>query len=126
MRRLAADLSLPVEVVGCPISREPDGLARSSRNVYLTEAERAAAPVLHRALEAGRDAVLAGERDARAVEAVMSAVLAAEPLAEPDYAAVVDAATVAPVDVVRGDLRLLVAARLGKPRLLDNLGATAP
>ncbi len=66
VRRLADDLSLPVEVVGCPISREPDGLARSSRNVYLTEAERAAAPVLHRALQAGRDAVLAGERDARA------------------------------------------------------------
>ena len=56
----------------------------------------------------------------------MSAVLAAEPLAEPDYAAVVDAQTVAPVDEVRGDLRLLVAARLGKPRLLDNLGVTAP
>src|SRR5690606_19439935 len=75
VRRMAADLSFPVEVVGCPIVREPDGLALSSRNVYLTPDERAAAPALHRALRAGVAAVEAGERDPAAVRAAMGAVL---------------------------------------------------
>ncbi len=126
VRRLAADLSLPVEVLGVPIVREADGLAMSSRNVYLNRAERAVAPTLYAALVAGRDAVLGGVRDAGAVEAVMRAVVDAERLVDLDYAAVVDAATLLPVDRLVGDLRLLIAARLGRPRLLDNLGVTVP
>ena len=122
IRRMTADLSLPVEVVGCPTFREPDGLAMSSRNVYLTDEERPAATVLWRSLQAGRDAVLDGSRDPDEVEAVMAAVLAAEPKASPDYAAVVDAATLDRPDVLIGELRLLVAARLGRARLIDNLG----
>ncbi|MCY3961129.1 MAG: pantoate--beta-alanine ligase [bacterium] len=122
IRRMAADLSLPVEVVGCPTFREPDGLAMSSRNVYLTAEERPAATVLWRSLQAGRDAVLDGSRDPGEVEAVMAAVLAAEPKALPDYAAVVDAATLERPEVLGGELRLLVAARLGRARLIDNLG----
>ena len=122
IRRMTADLSLPVEVVGCPTFREPDGLAMSSRNVYLIDDERPAATVLWRSLQAGRDAVVKGSRDPDEVEAVMVAVLAAEPKASPDYAAVVDAATLERPDVLAGELRLLVAARVGRARLIDNVG----
>ena len=111
-------------VEACPTRREADGLALSSRNVYLTPEERAAAPVLRRALDAGAAAVAAGERDPSRVEATMAAVVAAEPLAELDYAAAVDAATLDRSDPLAGEVRLLVAARLGRPRLLDNLGVT--
>lgn len=122
IRRMTADLSLPVEVVGCPTFREPDGLAMSSRNVYLTAEERPAATVLWRSLQAGRDAMVGGSRDPDEVEAVMAAVLAAEPKASPDYAAVADAATLDRPDVLTGELRLLVAAHVGRARLIDNLG----
>ena len=125
IRRMAGDLSFPIEVVGCPTVRAADGLALSSRNAYLTAEERAAAPVVHRALLAGRAAIEAGERDPRAVTAAMRAVLATEPLARPDYAEVVDAATLAPLDPLSGPLRLLVAARFGRARLIDNVGAVA-
>ena len=127
VRRLAADLSLPVEVVGCATVREPDGLALSSRNAYLGAAERAAAAVLHRSLRAGSALVEAGERRTGAVEAAMAEVLAAEPLVGPvDYGCVVDAATLVPREPLAGELRLLVAAHLGTTRLIDNLGATVP
>lgn len=126
VRRLAADLSLPVEVVGVPVIREPDGLAMSSRNVYLTPVERAVAPTLYAALGAGRAAVLGGARDAAEVEAVMRGIVAAEELIDLDYAAVVDAATLEPVARLSGELRLLIAGRLGRPRLLDNIGVTVP
>ncbi len=126
VRRLVADLSLPAEVVGVPVVREPDGLAMSSRNVYLTPAERAVAPTLYAALGAARAAVLDGARDAAAVEAVMRRVVATAELIDLDYAAVVDAATLAPVDRLSGELRLLIAGRLGRPRLLDNVGVTVP
>lgn len=126
VRRMAADLSFPVEVVGCPIVREVDGLAMSSRNVYLTPEQRAAAPVLHRALQAGAGLVLAGERDPEVVASLVADIVAAEPLAELDYAEIVDPATMTRPDVVTGELRLLAAARFGTPRLLDNLAVTAP
>jgi pantoate--beta-alanine ligase len=124
VRRMARDLSFPVEVVGCPTVRADDGLALSSRNAYLTPEERAAAPVLHRALQAGADAILAGGRDAAAIREVMRSVLATEPLVSPDYAVVVDPATLEEPDALEGDLRLLVAARLPSARLIDNLGVT--
>ncbi len=127
--RMAADLSMPVEVVGCPIVREPDGLALSSRNVYLTPEERRAAPVLHRALVAGRQAVIDGQGDPVAVQELVSGLIRAEPRAELDYVALVDARTLAPVSELgagTGELRLLVAARFGRPRLLDNLAVLVP
>ena len=127
VRRLAADLSLPVDVVGCPTVRETGGLALSSRNAYLTPAERAAAPVLHRALRAGAERIEAGERRAAAVERAMAGVLAAEPLLGPvDYATVAEADTLQPLDPLAGELRLLVAAHLGAARLIDNIGVTVP
>jgi pantoate--beta-alanine ligase len=126
--RMARDLSFPVEIVGCPIVRERDGLALSSRNAYLSDAERAAAPVLHTALQAGRAAVTAGERDARAVVALAADVVDAEPEADLDYVALVDADTLAAVDRLDAGhrYRLLAAARFGRPRLLDNVEVVLP
>ncbi len=126
MRRLAADLSFPVEVVGCETVRDDDGLALSSRNARLTPEERAAAPVLYRALQAGRSAIGAGERRSHRVAAVMAEIVEAEPLARLDYAEVVDASDLTGPAVLAGDVRLLVAARIGSTRLIDNVGATAP
>lgn len=126
VRKMALDLSFPVEVVGCPTVREPDGLAMSSRNAYLTPDERVAAPVLHRALQAGVDAIRGGELDPATVRSLMAGVIATEPLAELDYVAVVDAATLDEVDPLAGEVRLLTAARFGRARLLDNLGVSAP
>lgn len=128
VRRMAADLSMPVEVVGCATVREPDGLAMSSRNVYLDATERQVALVLHRALDAGVAAVSAGATEAGSVRAAMDEVFATEPSATVDYAEVVDAATLAPLGaLVPGtEIRLIVAARVGAPRLLDNAGAVVP
>lgn len=128
VRRMVADLSMPVDVVGCETVREDDGLAMSSRNAYLSPDERAAAPVVHRALHAGAAVILAGERDPAAVDAAMAAVIAAVPQAELDYAAVVGTVDLtAPATIEPGvDLRLLAAVRFPSARLIDNLGVTAP
>ena len=126
IRQMARDLSLPADVVGCPTVREVDGLALSSRNAYLTGDERAAAPVVHRALEAGRAAIEGGVREAAVVRSAMRELITAEPLADLDYAEVVDARTLQPVDPLVGDLRLLAAVRLGRARLIDNIGVQVP
>ncbi len=123
VRRMVRDLSLPVEVVACPTLRDPDGLALSSRNIYLLPAERAAAPVLHAALLAGRMAIDAGEVNPAKVRALVADLINAEPLAHLDYAEVVDAETLQAVDPLVGELRLLAAARFGKARLIDNIAA---
>ncbi len=123
---MVADLSLPVEVVGCPIVREADGLALSSRNVYLTPDERAQAPVLYRALRTGADLVAGGETDAGVVEAAMAAVVAGAPLARLDYVAAVQADTLVVEGPLHGEVRLLGAVQLGRARLIDNLGVRVP
>jgi pantoate--beta-alanine ligase len=123
VRRMAADLSFPVDVVGCPTRREADGLALSSRNVYLTDDERAVAPVLHRALSAGADAVAAGERDGAAVRGLMASIVAAAPLGELDYVEVADPVMLRPVDRITSDVRLFGAVRFGRARLIDNVAA---
>lgn len=124
VRRMAHDLSFPVDVVACPTQREPDGLAMSSRNVYLTSGERAAAPVLYTALRAGAAAIGAGERDPAAVRELVAGIIEAEPLAELDYAEVVDADSFTVPDPLAGTLRLLAAVRFGRARLIDNVGVT--
>jgi pantoate--beta-alanine ligase len=134
VRRMVADLSMPVDVVGGETVREPDGLAMSSRNAYLTGAQRAAAPVVHRALRSGAAAVLAGETDPAEIRALMARVVdegirsdaAPEIDAELDYADVVDAATLTTPAVLSGDLRLLAAVRFATTRLIDNVGVTVP
>lgn len=129
VRRMASDLSFPVEVRAVPTVRERDGLAMSSRNAYLDEAHRAAAPVLHRALSAGAHRIEAGATPDEARQA-MRAVIAEEPLAELDYLDVVDVETLEPLatfDDHRGrEVRLVGAARVGAPRLIDNVGARVP
>jgi len=121
VRRMARDLDLPVKVVGCPIVRECDGLALSSRNVYLSAEERAAAPVLYQALRTAETLVLDGERSAGVIAGALRDTIAGEPLAALDYAEVVDAVTLLPVDTITGPARALVAARFGATRLIDNI-----
>lgn len=122
VRRLAADLSLPVDVVGCPTVRGAGGLALSSRNALLSAPERGAATVLRRALRAGAAALTGGEGDASAVRAVMVDTVAGEPRATLDYAEVRDPVTLEPLARVSGAARLLVAAHVGGIRLIDNEG----
>ncbi|HET9059932.1 MAG TPA: pantoate--beta-alanine ligase [Acidimicrobiales bacterium] len=124
VRRMVSDLSMPVVVVPCATVREPDGLALSSRNQYLDDEARRAAPVLYWSLLAGKRAIEEqGALDGAQVRKAMLEVLQAEPLAQVGYAAVVSTSTLEPIDVVDGAARLLVAARVGAARLIDNLGA---
>jgi len=128
VRRMAADLGFPVQVVGCPTVRESDGLALSSRNARLSAEERVAAAVLSRALTAARSAVAAGERRPGVLHELMSTIVAAEPLVSLDYGAVVDAEDMSVPAFVDGDrpVRLIVAARVGPVRLIDNAPAEVP
>jgi pantoate--beta-alanine ligase len=121
VRALVRDLHLPVEIVPGPIVREPDGLAMSSRNAYLSPDERRRALVLHRALDGARQTIAAGERDAERVLAGVRATIAAEPGVALDYAAAVDPLSFAPLERLAGEVVLPVAARVGATRLLDNL-----
>ena len=121
VRRMVRDLDLPVVVCGCPIVREPDGLALSSRNTYLSAEERRAAPVLYRALCAARDRWTAGERDAEGLRRLMTEVLAREPLARVDYVSVADPDTLQEQDHARSPLLISMAVFFGPTRLLDNL-----
>ena len=123
VKAMVSDLSIPVDIVACPTVREADGLAMSSRNVYLTADERAQAPVLRGALDAGLNAISAGERDSAAVEAAMEAVVNRANLATLDYAAVVQADSLVSEGPLHGEVRLLVAASFGRARLIDNDGA---
>lgn len=126
IRRMVADLSIPVTIVGCPIIREDNGVAMSSRNEYLTPEERSAARILNQALKAGVQAVVDGETSHQAVVDLMTAMIDAEPLGERDYVGVVDAASLKIVDPLVGEIRLLTATRFGKARLIDNMGVTVP
>ena len=119
--QMAGDLNLDTEIVVCPIVREPDGLALSSRNAYLKPDERKAATVLHRALIAGRDELAAGGHDSLSLQTTLRKVLQAEPLAAVDYAEIVDADTFEPVTRVARPCYVVLAVFLGKTRLIDNL-----
>jgi pantoate--beta-alanine ligase len=118
---MARDLNLDTEIILGPIVRESDGLAMSSRNAYLTSEERIAATVLHRALAAAREELAAGERDAARLQSSIRRVLDAEPLMKIDYAEVVDVDSFEPVARVTSSSYILLAAYLGKTRLIDNM-----
>ena len=125
IRRMVADLNLPIEVRGQPTVREADGLAMSSRNLRLSSEQREQAPVLHRALQEGVRVIDAGERSPNVVEQAIREVLATATLAEdPDYVAVVDAESLRAPDVLGGEIRLLTAMPFGGVRLIDNVGVT--
>jgi pantoate--beta-alanine ligase len=121
IRRMVTDLDMPVEVIGCATVREEDGLAMSSRNSYLSEDERAAATCLYEALARAAWLADGGEREANVLKAEMAKRIGAEPLARLDYVAIVDDETFAETDHIDRPSRALVAARIGKTRLIDNL-----
>ena len=121
IRRMVRDLNLETEIVVCPIVREPDGLAMSSRNAYLKPQERRAAAILFRALDSTRASIARGERDALRLAASMRDVLRTEPLAAIDYAELVDTETLEQVTRLRGVCLALLAARIGATRLIDNM-----
>jgi len=121
IRRMVADLGFPQEIVACPTVREPDGLALSSRNAYLSAGQRRAAPVLHRALEAGRAAWRDGERDPAAVERVAVKLVETEPAVELQYLALVEPDGFTTPPAAEAGQVLAVAARLGATRLIDNV-----
>ena len=121
IRRMVRDLHLPTEIVVVPTIREPDGLAMSSRNAYLTAEQREAALVLYRALLAARAAWADGERRTATIKERMNDVLAREPLAQVEYVSVADRETLAEIEVITGDVLVSLAVRIGQTRLIDNI-----
>ena len=120
IRKMVRDLSYGIEIVGCPIVREADGLAKSSRNTYLNEAERQAALVLSESVFLGQKMVAEGETDANKIVAAMTEHIQAQPLAKIDYVSAVDGVTMDPVDQIAGTVLVAMAVYIGKTRLIDN------
>lgn len=120
IRQMVRDLNFPIEIVVCPTTREADGLAMSSRNVYLDPEQRKAATVLFRSLSAAKELYEAGERDAEKVRGKMKEVLAGEPLAETQYVSCADYDTLEELDEIKGKALLSMAVYFGKTRLIDN------
>lgn len=121
VQKMVRDLNMNVKIVVCPTVREPDGLAMSSRNVYLNPAERQAATVLHRALNRAQELWDGGERGGGALRGAMQAVLAAEPLARPEYVSVADPDTLEEVEQAGEKALASLAVRIGGARLIDNM-----
>ncbi len=120
IRHMAEDLDFGIEIVGCPIIREEDGLAKSSRNTYLNRQERQAALVLSRSLAAGKEQIEKGERDAGKVVQAVTEMIREEPLAKIDYVEIVDWKTLEPVKEIDRPVLAAVAVYIGKTRLIDN------
>ncbi|EFA44009.1 pantoate--beta-alanine ligase [Hallella bergensis DSM 17361] len=120
VRRFVRDLNFDLEIIACPIVREADGLAKSSRNTYLSAEERRAALILSKSLKLGQTAVENGERDASAIIKIISDSLQTEPLARVDYVEVVDLNNVQRVEAIEGETLVAIAVYIGKTRLIDN------
>lgn len=118
--RMVQDLNMDIEIIGCPIIREADGLAKSSRNVYLSTEERAAAVVLSKAVALGKQMVDEGCKDAKQIVDAMKELIAAEPLADIDYVEMVDMDTMKSIQEVKGHVLCAMAVKFGKARLIDN------
>ena len=118
--RMVTDLNMDIEIVGCPIIREADGLAKSSRNIYLKPEERQAAVVLSKSVKLGQKMIEDGERDAKKIVAAMKDLIGSEPLADIDYVEMVDMDTMKSIDIVEGHVLCAMAVRFGKARLIDN------
>ena len=122
IRRMVADLNIPVEIAAVPTIREPDGLAISSRNQHLNSAERKAAPVLYRALEEAVKRIRSGERDASKVREAAIAILESEPLVRVEYLEIVDPTEMQPLATISDSVRIAAAVWIGGTRLIDNVG----
>ena len=120
IKRMVRDLNFDVEIIGCPIIREDDGLAKSSRNTYLNPQERAAAVILSKAIFTGKKMVEEGIKDALTVKATMMAILKSEPLANVEYVEMVDFGTLQDIETINGPILTAIAVRIGKTRLIDN------
>lgn len=120
VKRMVQDLNVGTEIIGCPIIREEDGLAKSSRNTYLNEKERQAALVLSRSLQAGKALVDAGETNAQAIRQAITGEIEKEPMAKIDYVDIVDFETITPIETVQGSVLVAIAVFIGKTRLIDN------
>lgn len=124
IKRMVKDLNFDIEIVGCPIIRESDGLAKSSRNTYLNEQERKAALILSKSISLGKTMVANGERSSAAIIKAMTDLINTEPLAKIDYVSIVNAETIKPVDKLNGEILAAVAVYIGKTRLIDNFMMT--
>ena len=120
IKRMVKDLNFDITIKGCPIVRESDGLAKSSRNTYLNAEERQAALVLSKAVNCGKEMVADGEKDASVILSAMKDIINAEPLARIDYVEMVDMNTMKNIDTVSGDVLCAMAVFVGKTRLIDN------
>lgn len=120
IRRMVRDLNFNLEIIGCPIVREEDGLAKSSRNTYLSPEERQAATILHKGLTKGEELVRGGEKNAATVVNAIQEVIETEPLAKIDYVEMVDFDNIQPVETIEGTVLTAVAVYIGKTRLIDN------
>lgn len=120
IKRMVRDLNFDIEIVGCPIVREADGLAKSSRNTYLNPEERKAALVLSRAVRLGQELIQKGERKADVIVEKMKQLIEEEPLAKIDYVQAVDAISIQPVAEIKGTVLVAMAVYIGKTRLIDN------
>lgn len=121
IRRMVKDLNMPIEIIGCPIIREEDGLAKSSRNTYLSTEERKAALVLSRAIFLAKEMIEKGERSAKLILEAMIKEIEKEPLAKIDYVKAVDFATIQQTDYIKGEVLIAIAVYIGKTRLIDNI-----
>lgn len=120
VRRMVRDLNANIEIIGCPIIREDDGLAKSSRNTYLSSEERQAATVLNKALCTGKQMVEEGEKSALAVKTRIEDIISKEPLAKIDYVEITDWNSIEPVDIIDGSILCAIAVYIGNTRLIDN------
>ena len=120
VRRMVRDLNANIEIIGCPIIREDDGLAKSSRNTYLSSEERKAATVLNKALCAGKQMVEEGEKSALTVKSRIEDIISKEPLAKIDYVEITDWNSIEPVDIIDGSILCAIAVYIGNTRLIDN------
>lgn len=120
IKQMVKDLNMPLEIIGCPIIREADGLAKSSRNTYLSKEERLAALVLNRSLIAARESLEKGERNVGKLKALIGSILEVEPLARVDYVEVVDALNLKTVEIINKPVLVAIAVYIGKTRLIDN------
>jgi pantoate--beta-alanine ligase len=123
VKRMVRDLNYNIEIIGCPIIREDDGLAKSSRNTYLNPEERKAALILNKALTSGKNLLLSGELDADKIKKAITDIINSEPLAKIDYVEIVDTKELQPVKQITGEVLCAIAVYIGKTRLIDNFFA---